>query len=289
MQHNNNKHLFIFGLGYVGTAVSQALLQLGWQVSGTTRNWERANELATKGVSVFIGGKTPLSEQLVALNSATHILSTVPPTKTKDDVFDNFANHLHNAETLEWFGYLSSSVVYGDCHGAWIDETTIACPDNDRGRIRLLAEIRWLKTNLPAHIFRISGIYGPGRNNLMNVKLGQARPIVKKDHVFCRIHLDDIVAALIASMLKPKAGNIYNLSDDLPASSHDVISYAAQLLDMAAPKPVPIEDADLGPMAMSFYDGCRRVSNDKIKSELGLTLKYPTYKEGLAALLHTMN
>lgn len=285
MSSGDNNHIFCFGLGYVGTAVCEALLHKGWTISGTVRSEDKRAALESKGFEVFFDQTVGHDAVLKALSRASHILVTVPPSAGGDPVFDAYHSVLSSLKTVHWMGYLSSSIVYGDAQGAWIDEDTPVKPNNQRGERRVKAEQDWLGSGFACHIFRISGIYGPGRNALVKIKNGTAKPVLKENHVFCRIHIDDIVASLIASMKRPNAGSIYNLTDDEPAASQDVIRYAAQLLNITSPEAVRIEEADLSPMALSFYDGCRRLTNDKIKNELGVTLKYTTYREGLAALV----
>lgn len=282
MLSHSSKHLFCFGLGYVGAALSESLLQNGWKISGTARTQDKRAKLTAKGFEVF--GEHEKAAMESAIKSASHILVTAPPKDEGDATFLAYQSILTSLPDLRWLGYLSSTIVYGDNQGAWVDEETPVAPNNDRGYLRVEAEKQWMSSGLPWHIFRIVGIYGPTRNAMVKLKNGTSRAVVKKGHVFCRIHLDDIVAALTASMTSPNSGNIYNLADDEPIANHEVISYAAQLLGMAPPKVTPIEEANLSPMGLSFYDGCRRVGNDKIKRELSVKLKYPNYRQGLKAL-----
>lgn len=285
MPSGDNNHIFCFGLGYVGTAVCEALLHKGWTISGTVRTEDKRAALEAKGFEVFCDQAIVHEATLKALSRASHILVTVPPSVGGDSIFDTYHSVLSSLKTVRWLGYLSSSIVYGDAQGAWIDEDTPVNPNNQRGDRRIKAEKDWLDCGFAGHIFRISGIYGPERNALVKIKNGTAQPVLKENHVFCRIHIDDIVVSLIASMKRPNAGSVYNLADDEPAASQDVISYAAQLLNMISPEAVRIEEGGLSPMALSFYDGCRRLKNNKIKNELGVKLIYPTYREGLAALV----
>lgn len=282
MPSNISNRLFCFGLGYVGTALGESLLQNGWKVSGTVRSEDKRAKLIAKGFEVYCEQEQAAMES--ALKSASHILVTVPPLDEGDPTFRAFQSILSSLQDVRWLGYLSSTIVYGDKQGAWVDEETLVAPNNDRGHRRVKAEQQWMASGLPWHIFRIVGIYGPSRNAMVKLRNGTSRAVSKKGHIFCRIHLDDIIAALSASMISPDSGNIYNLSDDEPAANHEVIRHAAQLLGMSPPKVTPIEDANLSPMGLSFYDGCRRVSNDKIKRELSLSLKYPNYRQGLKAL-----
>jgi nucleoside-diphosphate-sugar epimerase len=178
--------------------------------------------------------------------------------------------------------------VYGDHGGAWIDETAPPNPTSARSRRRLAAEEAWLalgrRTGKPVQVFRLAGIYGPRRNPLAQLAAGTATRIVKPGQIFNRIHVDDIAAALAASLDRPRAGAVYNVADDEPAPPQDVVAYAASLAGVVPPAEIPFDEASLSPMARSFYAETKRVSNRLLKQELGLTLRYPTYREGLAAL-----
>ena len=189
------------------------------------------------------------------------------------------------ARVLAWIGYLGTTAVYGDRQGGWVDEETPIEPTLARADRRARAEAAWLKSGLPVHIFRLAGIYGPGRNAFVNLKDGTARRIVKPGQVFSRIHVEDIATVLEASIARPRPGAIYNVCDDEPAPPQDVVAHAAELMGVAPPPEQPYETADLSPMARTFYKDNRRVRNERIKRELGVRLAYPTYREGLAALL----
>jgi len=217
------------------------------------------------------------------------MLLSIPPDSKGERVLRYHKAHIAVQETgLKWIGYLSTVGVYGDHQGAWIDEDTPVNPVSARGEARVLAENQWLefgaKTGIAVHIFRLPGIYGPGRNALESLKKGKARSIIKKDQVFNRIHVDDLALVLEASMQKPRAGRIYNVVDDAPAPPQDVTAYAANLLGMDAPPRVDLESAELAPMARSFYEECKRVHNQRIKNELDITLAYPDYRAGIQAL-----
>jgi nucleoside-diphosphate-sugar epimerase len=213
----------------------------------------------------------------------------VPPDEIGDPVLDCHGAAVAAIAGLRWVGYLSTTGVYGDCGGAWVDEATEPRPAGERGRRRLQAEEGWLalhrSAHLPLHIFRLAGIYGPGRSPLDAVRAGTARRIDKPGHVFSRIHVDDLAAVLRASMARPDPGAIYNLCDDAPAAPGEVIAHAAALLGVAPPPIVEFAAATLSPMARSFYDDNKRVCNRRIKTALGVTLRYPSYREGLAAIL----
>ncbi len=222
------------------------------------------------------------------MQAADALLVSIPPDEEGDPVLARFAGAIASASHLSWIGYLSTIGVYGDHGGAWIDEATPPKPVSDRSKERLAAENAWLdlgaRSGKAVHIFRIAGIYGPGRNALKNLADGTAKRIVKPGQVFNRIHVADIAAVLMASIERPRAGAIYNLADDEPAPAQDVVAYAAGLAGVPPPPEVPFAEVRLGPMAASFYGESKRASNRLIKDELGVRLRYPTYREGLQAL-----
>ena len=284
----NAPHLLCFGCGYVAEALAARLLKKGWRVSGTTRDTERAQALETLGIQPLIfDGETPLPEE--ALAGVTHIVHSVPPREEGDPVLLTHGETLAGLPNLEWFAYLSTTGVYGDHGGAWVTEESALQATSARSRRRVEAEAAWralLESHgLPLHVFRLAGIYGPGRNQLAALRQGRARRIAKPGYVFGRIHVEDICRALEASIAAPQPGAVYNLADDLPEEAEVVVAYAADLLGIAPPPLVPFEEAELSPMARSFYLDCRRVSNKRLREELGVALAYPTYKEGLRALV----
>lgn len=272
--------LLSIGHGYSARALGQRLIADGWRVIGTTRSAEKARALAAEGVESIIwpGQSLPLRE-------ATHLLTSVSPDETGTDPLLAEATAALGGADMSWVGYLSTTAVYGDHGGGWVDEDTPVAPATARGKARVLAETAWRETGLPLHIFRLAGIYGPGRSALDKVRDGTARRIVKPGQVFSRIHVDDIAAILHASMLRPAPVRVYNVCDDEPAPPQDVIAFAADLLGVQVPEKVPFDEADLSPMARSFYAESKRVRNDRIKGELGVSLRYPTYREGLGAIL----
>ncbi len=231
----------------------------------------------------------PLDDPAAALDGATHLLGSVPPDGEGDAVLDHHAADIAGLRGLAWAGYLSTTGVYGNRDGGWVDETSELRPTGPRQRRRAEAEARWLalwrEHGVPVHVFRLAGIYGPGRSALEAVRAGTARRVHKPGQVFSRIHVDDIVAVLRASMARPHPGAVYNVCDDEPAPPEDVIAYAAELLGVAPPPLVPFEEAELSPMARSFYADNKRVRNERIKAELGVRLRYPDYRAGLRALL----
>ncbi len=274
--------LLSLGHGYSAQYLSRLLIPLGWRVIGTTRSAEKAATLAGQGVEPLIwpGDITD------ALQSATHLLTSVAPDATGDPVLRALAPQIETLN-LHWAGYLSTTAVYGHHNGAWVDENTALTPATDRGAARVRAEQAWSALGLPLHIFRLAGIYGPGRGPFEKVRDGTARRIYKPGQVFSRIHVADIAQILLASLQNPAPGTTYNVCDDDPASPEDVLSRAAHLLNLPEPPMVAYEEAEMTPMARSFYAENKRVRNDRIKTDLNIRLLYPTYREGLQSLLDT--
>ena len=275
-------HLLCFGFGFSAQHLARRLDPSDWKISGTSRSSESAtgiNALGYEGL-VFDDLKT-------IPKTVTHILSSVPPDKAGDPVVRQFKGQLQaRASNLQWAAYLSTTGVYGDRAGATIDETATIQPNGERGHRRVDAEKEWQTiSNLPLHIFRLPGIYGSGRSQLDAVRDGTARRVIKAGQIFSRIHVEDIAGILQASMLLPNSGRIYNVADDEACPPQDVVTYACKLLGVEPPPEIPFEQADLSPMARSFYADSKRISNERIKQELNYKLKYPTYREGLKALL----
>jgi hypothetical protein len=289
---SHNK-LFCFGYGYTCTFLGEALKKTGedWFLAGTTRTAAKRGNLRNYGVEAYTFDRDkPLGDPNLALKDTTHLLISTPPDREGDYTFEAHADDiLRQMPNLKWVGYLSTTGVYGDRDGAWVDETSEKRPSSIRGTRRVMAEEQWLSLlkdyKLPVHIFRIAGIYGPGRSAIDSVRVGIARRIIKPGHAFSRIHVEDLVAAIIASMHNPSPGQIYNLADDEAAPSHEVIAYAARLLGKEPPPLVRFEDANLAPITLSFYSDNKRVHNDKIKEKLGVVLKYPNYRVGLESCL----
>jgi len=280
------ERLFCFGLGYTALALGEAARAAGWAVAGTSRSAEKAAALAARGIAAQV---FPLADG-AALEGATHVLSSVPPAVDgSDPVLSRQGGLLRAARGLVWLGYLSTTAVYGDTSGAWVDEAAPAEPSSERGRRRRAAELGWLalgrEIGVPVQIFRLAGIYGPGRSPLDAVRAGRAQRIDKPGHVFSRIHVTDIVQVLRAAMGTPTVGSIYNVCDNEPAPSRAVVEHACALLGIPPPPLVPYAAAELPDMARDFYAESRRVRNGRIKAELGVRLAYPSYREGLAALL----
>lgn len=284
MVQENPPHLFCFGLGYSALALVDSLLAKGWRVSGTSRSMEKCEHLQTKGITAYLfDDNMPLLHPEEDLQDVTHILISIPPGEEGDVVLKEHGDFLKSHLT-KWVGYLSTTGVYGDHQGSWVDETTATNPSNERSKRRTLAEQQWQQTGLPVHIFRLAGIYGKGRNIFSDIRSGKAKRIEKAGQVFCRIHVEDIVQILEHSIAKPNPGAIYNCADDEPEAQERIVAYASELLGVETPPLIPFEEAELTPMAESFYHDCKRVRNDKIKSELGVDLVYPNYREGFVAI-----
>ncbi len=279
--------LLSFGHGYSAQALARRLIPEGWTVIGTTRTPEKAERLSAEGVEPLVW---PGGDLAPALGRATHVLSSVAPEEAGDPVLLAAGDEIAAAAPhIRWAGYLSTTGVYGDHGGGWVDEATALTPSTRRGEMRVAAEAAWRaladRTGLPLHIFRLAGIYGPGRGPFEKVRDGTARRIIKPGQVFSRTHVADIAQVLHASILRPNPGAAYNVCDDDPAPPEDVLAHAAELLGLPPPPEVPYETAEMTPMARSFYAESKRVRNDRIKEELGVVLRYPSYREGLAALL----
>jgi nucleoside-diphosphate-sugar epimerase len=278
--------LFCFGLGYVALALARALKAEGWVVAGTTRDPAKQAALRAEGIEAwaFARGR-PLADPAAALHGTTHLLLSIPPDEAGEIPLDEHERDLLATGSIVWAGYLGTTGVYGDRAGGWVDEADPVAPSLPRTRRRAAAEGRWLASGMPVHLFRLAGIYGPRRSPLDDVRAGIARRIVKPGQVFGRIHLADILQVLQASIARPNPGAIYNVTDDEPSPPQDVITFACELLGAPLPPAIPFEQAELSEAARSFYADNRRVANRRIKAELGVTLRYPSYREGLRALL----
>ncbi len=262
-------NLFIFGMGYTSKVIAARLRAAGWEVSGTGR----------EGTVRFEDREAVLA----ALAGASHVLSSVPPAREGGDpVLDAYAKAL-TATPAKWIGYLSSTGVYGDTGGAWVDET--AEVGTGRRSARTSADLAWQALDDRVRVFRLPGIYGPGRSALDRVREGVAKRIALENQVFSRVHVEDIAGGVIAGLDGP--AGVYNLSDDEPSSQNVVIEEAARLMGRAPPRMQTLEEAALSPMALAFYAENRRVANGKAKRVLGWRLRYPTYREGLRALSAT--
>ncbi len=272
--------LLSLGHGYSARALAARLIPQGWRIIGTTRDAANEEFLRAQGVEPVLW-----SHDLTdALAQATHLLSSIAPDTAGDPALRLYGPQIAAAR-LQWAGYLSTTGVYGDHQGGWVDEVTPLNPSTQRGLQRLQAEAEWQSLGLPLHIFRLAGIYGPGRGPFEKVRDGTARLILKPGQVFSRVHVDDIAQVLDASIRQPNPGAIYNVCDDDPAPPQDVIAHAATLLGLPLPQAVAYQDAEMTPMARSFYAESKRVRNDRIRSELGIRLIHPNYRAGLEALL----
>jgi len=282
--------LFAFGLGFSALALAKRLSAKGWQIAGTARDEDKIERLKREGYCLVQFSSEPDNDEISKLLAGTtHLLHSIPPGTEGDPVLAWYRREIAALPSLKWIGYLSTVGVYGDQEGDWVDESTPPKPNTARTGARVEAERAWLQfgreLGVPAHIFRLAGIYGPGRSVFDKLKAGTARRIKKDGQVFSRIHVEDIASVLESSIAQPRAGAVYNVADDEPAAPGEVVAYAAELMGVPTPPEIEFADADLTPMARSFYEGSRRIRNARIKSELGITLRYPTYREGLAALL----
>jgi len=275
--------LLSLGHGYSAQALARRLLPAGWRILATSR---RPEALAGQGVEPVLWPGTPLGPLLA---QATHVLSSVPPGPEGDPVLAAERGALAGAGHLAWVGYLSTTGVYGDAGGGWVDEATPPAPGSPRAAARLAAERAWAEVcaeaGVPLAVFRLAGIYGPGRSPFERLRAGTARAVVKPGQVFSRIHVEDIAAALAAAMARPDATGVFNLADDLPAPPEEVLWHAADLAGLPRPPAVDIEAAGLSPMAREFYAESRRVRAARLGPVLGVTLAHPDYRAGLAAIL----
>lgn len=282
-------NILILGLGYSAGFFARAALARGWEVTGTVRSAEKAVHLSREGIRTLVFDGFAVSSALgKAVAEADAVLVSVQPSEDGDPALGPLRSALAAAPNLRWIGYLSTIGVYGDQGGAWIDEATPPAPTNGRTRQRFAIEEAWLQlgrdSGKPVQIFRLSGIYGPGRNAITKLREGKANRLVKPGQVFNRIHVDDIAGVLMASLAQPRNGAIYNVTDDEPGPPQDVITFAAELTGLEPPPETPFEQAQLSPMAASFYGESKRVSNALVKRELGYAFRYPTYREALRAL-----
>jgi nucleoside-diphosphate-sugar epimerase len=280
-------HLLCFGFGFSARALAARLGKRAWKISATSRDAEGIAEIEAQGFHGML-----FSSTLRIAPDVTHLLISTPPGENGDPVLHLFEEQLLRlSKQFNWVGYLSTTGVYGDRGGDWVDEDSPLEPTTARGQRRLEAERSWLKLHcdfgLPVHLFRLAGIYGPGRNTLINIRDGSAKRIIKPGQIFSRIHVEDIAGVLAASIARPNPGRAYNVCDDEPCPPQEVVEFAANMLGLPPPPEIPFEQAELSPMAKSFYADSKRVSNQRIKTELGYKLIYPNYRDGLRALLPT--
>ncbi|WP_274423601.1 SDR family oxidoreductase [Chelativorans sp. YIM 93263] len=284
-----NKRIFIFGAGFSGRAIGEALAPEAEFIGGTTRDPDKAGGLSALKIEPFFYTGDGLSDELhETLRTITHLIVSIAPGEGGDPVLADIDTPAV-LPALEWIGYLSTVGVYGDHGCAWVDEESPCRPASARSRRRIDAEKNWAgfgrRADVPVALLRLAGIYGPGRNPFVNLAKGTARRIVKPGQVFNRIHVADIAGAM-RHLLHQKAAGIFNLVDDEPSPSHEVVAYAASLLGVAPPPEIPFEEAELGPMARSFYSECKRVSNARLKAS-GYSLQFSNYREALTAMRAT--
>jgi nucleoside-diphosphate-sugar epimerase len=278
--------LFSFGYGYSAEALARRLSPRDVAVAGTRT---ALSEEPEPGVALAaFRGDAPSAQVRDLLAGSTHILVSVPPDLEGDAVLRHFSADIAALPDLAWIGYLSTVGVYGDHKGQWVDEDSATHPIHERSLRRLEAERAWLafgaEIGRRVEIFRLSGIYGPGRSVIDNLRAGTARRIVKAGQIFNRIHVDDIAAVLTRAIDKATGHAVYNVSDDEPAPPEEVVAYAAELLGLPAPPAVAFDEAGLSAMAASFWAESKRVRNSRMRRDLGVELIYPTYREGLRAL-----
>lgn len=282
--------LLVFGYGYSARRIGSQLTERGWVVTGTTRTREGADAIAQTGVTPLIfDGTRPAAEVPGALRFSTHLLVTVPPGEQGDPVLAHHSSDVLDADALEWIGYLSTTSVYGDRDGAVVDEDMPPDPTSERGRRRLEAEEGWRdvarELDVPLQIFRLAGIYGPGRSVLDRLRQGTARRLARPGLVFNRIHVDDVAGAVIAGIDRPNETGVFNVSDDLPTPPAEVVEHGAGLLGVEPPPSMSMEEAELSPAARSFYEENKRVDNRRLKRVLEYRLVHPTYRSGLLAVV----
>lgn len=288
---DSTKHLFCFGLGFSARVLAKRLRAQGWKVTGTTRTAEKQQDLTDQGFEniILFDRDRPLEDPALVLRDVTHILISAGPDAQGDAVINQHAGDIAALPNLRWLGYLSTTGVYGNHDGAWVDEDAPLSPSSPRSEHRVAAERAWLELHakhaVPVHLFRLAGIYGPGRSLLDTVKAGKAKRIDRPGQVFSRIHVEDIARVLEASIAAPNPGRIYNVCDDMAASPADVTAHACELLGVEPPPLVPFEEAGLSPMGQTFWLDNKRVSNKRLHEELGVELRYPDYKAGLSSLI----
>ncbi|WP_020180593.1 SDR family oxidoreductase [Methylopila sp. M107] len=281
--------LIVFGCGYSAKRFVELHGAAFDAVDVTSRTADGAAKLSADGLVAHVfDGRTTTPDLARAVEAATHVLVSAGPDEDGDPTLRGAGDALGRAKSLKWIGYLSTIGVYADAGGDWVDETTPPEADSERGRRRIEVEAGWRgfaeRAGSALQIFRLAGIYGPGRSTIDNLRAGTARRLVKPGQVFNRIHVDDIAAAVAAGVARPEVGPVINVTDDEPAPPQDVIEHAARLIGVPVPPDIPFETAELTPMARSFYSSNKRVANRLLKEGLGVELAYPTYREGIAAL-----
>ena len=285
---SNRPHLLVFGPGYSAAALIKVAVEKGWRVSATWRRDETIEQIEKMGAEPVAFSQDSITSS-GDLEGITHILISIAPQADGDPVLAAYKDWFASCPNLQWVGYLSSTNVYGDHDGGWVDETSETKPSLERGKRRLVAENDWLafgsNLNIPVHIFRLGGIYGQEKNALVTLRKGKARRVIKPGQVFGRIHRDDIASAVWLAANSDLPSNVFNLTDDLPSPPQDVIGEAARLLGIDAPKEVAFEAADLSSMGRSFYQENKRVKNQKAKDFLGWQPAYADYRQALVKIL----
>ncbi|MCY4151558.1 MAG: SDR family oxidoreductase [Aestuariivita sp.] len=278
------KSLLCIGFGYCASAAARLVLSDGWSVFGTARKETSFTMIRETGTLPVTFPSAHLRE---VIRQTSHLLLSAAPIPAGDPVLLELYDAIKSrASEFDWVGYLSTTGVYGNHDGGWVDETTPTAPTSERAEQRRCAETEWHSIpDLPVHIFRLAGIYGPDRNPFNRLRNGTAQRVIKPHQQFNRVHVDDIAAVLVASMKRPSPTAIYNVCDDEPAPPQDVIEYAARLINLPVPPDIPFSEANLSAMAKSFFADNKRVRNDKTKRELGVTLKHPNYRIGLRSIL----
>ena len=282
----DKNHLLCFGYGYSTKFLAPYLIEKGWRITGTSRS-----EVGIADNGVTLVDFSEIDEKF--MKNVTHIVISIPPDSKGDPVLIKFAGLIKDLENLHWVGYLSTTGVYGNTNGALVDENSPLNPTSKRSEYRLLAERSWLELHysqgLPIHVFRLAGIYGVGRNIFKQVLEGRAQRVRLPGHKFSRIHVEDIVGVLIASIFTREPGGIYNVCDEQPAAQSDVVTCACDILNINPPDFIEFEEAvrSMTPMSKSFWMDNRRVDNRIIKTNLGISLLYPTYREGLRSIFES--
>jgi len=286
----SKKTVLLLGAGYSARALIPHFLAREYNVLATTRTAEKRERLKVMGATPLRYDCILSAELTVALKQSDIILSSIPPHDEGDPFLNNLPAPIASmAPKTSWAGYLSATSVYGDRQGQWAYEDELLRPLTRRGQNRMGAEIGWLESGLPIHIFRLAGIYGPGRSPFNRLRQSKARAVIKQGHVVNRIHVDDIASAILASINKPDPVSIYNLADGHPAPPQDVINYAADLLDMPRPPQLSHDTAIISDMARSFYSETKRVSPERAKTDLGWSPRYENFRQGLMASLRAEN
>ena len=277
--------IFILGLGYTGLRLAKRLKDHGIFVCGSNRSGQPIPGVDIPVIQYEYGQSSDRPQEIwQQWNDITHIVSTIAPTKNGIDPGWEVLKHHPNPQQLQWVGYISTTGVYGNSNGAWVDELSPVNPSNSRSQARVKIEQQWLGSPLPSHIFRLPGIYGPTRSIFERIRAGRVQNIVKPGHVFSRVHVDDIAQSIHKSMENPMPHEIFNVVDDEPSEPRELLLAGCELLKVEPPTAIAFEEAEFSPMGRSFWADCRRVSNQKLKEKLGIELMYPSYREGLQAI-----